>query len=311
MRSVFSLLLLCSFVAAQGVTAVADEEAKVAIKEFQAAFKKAKSVEERQEMVFSLHDIPNDATIKAIKKVIRHKDPRIRGVAALALGGMGHNPKEAGELLIKTYFKEKKNVEVAISCVDALKELKYLKYWPRFDKETGKGARSAVVIRILELLGENKDYRAIPLLLEMYRVAMPKRVNWKTGTVTVSTGADAETERRAAEAEFNRRYGRGGANEKRKAEGKAKAFDARNFSTQIRKCAKQITGEDFETDLDLHQWWIENYEMVAREMAKLDGRDEEKAAAKARKELPKLRKELDEIIKKLEDELAEAAKKQK
>ena len=315
MRFIASLVVLAAVVQAQVVTPVSDEEAKVAVKEFKDAFRKAKTIEEKQGLVFSLHDVPNDYTIRELRKVLKNKHEAIRGVAALALGGQRHNKPAAGKMLMKTYQKEKKNLEVAISCLDALKSLKWYGYWPAVEKDAGKGARSAIVIRILELLGENRDYRAIPMLLEMYKVAMPKRVSWKTGTVNVDTGAAGNEDNEAAQREFNRRYGRGGSNERRKAEGKAKAFDARNFSTQIRKCAKQITGEDFETDVDLEDWWVEHYEMVARKMAELDGRNVEKAVAKARKELPALKKKVAEARKKLEEELAreeeEAARKAK
>ncbi|MHC4939902.1 MAG: hypothetical protein ACYTHK_13110 [Planctomycetota bacterium] len=312
MRIALSCLFLTAVALAQGVTAVPDEEAKAAVKEAQDAFRQAKAVEEKQEVVFMLHDVPHDLSIKQLGKFLKNKEVAIRGVAALALGGQGHNKPAAGKLLMKTYQKEKKEIEVAISCLDAFKELGWYGYWPALEKDcNGKKARSAIVIRILELLGANKDYRAIPMLLEMYKVAMPKRVTWKTGTVNVDTGTAGDADQRAAEAEFNRRYGRGGSNERRKAEAKAKAFDARNFSTQIRKCAKDITGEDFETDVDLEDWWIENYEKVARLMARLDGRDEDKAAEKALKELPARKKEVAEARKKLEEELAQQEKEKK
>ncbi|MHC4848066.1 MAG: hypothetical protein ACYTEG_06370 [Planctomycetota bacterium] len=312
MRIAVSCLLLIAAASAQDVTAVSDEDAKAAVKEATDAMRQAKAVEEKQEVVFSLHDVPHDLCIRQLTKYLKNKDASVRGVAALALGGQGHNKPAVGKLLMKTYQKERKELEVAISCLDAFKELKWYGYWPALEKEAnGKGARSAIVIRILELLGANKDYRALPMLLEMYKVAMPKRVTWKTGTVNVDTGAAGNEDNEAAEREFNRRYGRGGSKERRKAEGKAKSFDARNFTTQIRKCAKEITGEDFETDVDLEDWWIDNYEKVARLIAKLDGTDPDKAARKALKELPARKKEVAEARKKLEEELAQQEKKDK
>ena len=311
MRTALSCLILTAAVLAQGVTAVPEEEAKTAIKEATDAFRKTKVVEEKQEIVFLLHDVPHDRTIKQLAKFLKDKQPAVRGVAALALGGQGHNKDAAGALLMKTYQKEKKEIEVAISCVDAIKELRWYGYWPALEKDTkGKSARSAIVIRILELLGQNKDYRAIPMLLEMYKVAMPKRVTWKTGTVNVDTGTAGDADQRAAEAKFNSKYGRGGSKAKAKATAKARAFDARNFTTQIRKCAKEITGEDFETDVDLEDWWIDNYEKVARAIARLDGKDEDKAAAKALKELPARKKEVEESRKKLGGRARRAGKEQ-
>jgi hypothetical protein len=304
MRLFAVLALFSSVVLADGVAPVPDDKAKEAIKEVRDAFRKAESVEEKQGVVFTLHDIPNDRTIRELKKYLRNRDPAIQGVAALALGGQLHNRKEAGELLLKTFEKEKDEIEVAISCIDAMKNLGWHGYWPALEDETGKGTRSAVVIRILELIGANKDYRALPMLLNMYKVAMPKYVRWTTGKVTVDTGAAGDTDRKAAEAKFNQKYGAGGSKARAAAEGKSKAFDARNFTTQIRKCVKEITGHDFETDIDLEDWWIENWELVARRTAELSGENVEKAIAKAKRELPQRKKEIAEARKKLEEELA-------
>jgi hypothetical protein len=304
MKSIAALLCLVGAVLADGVTAVPDDQAKEAVKQAREAFRSAESVEGKQGVVFALHDVPNDYVIKELAKYLRNRDPAIKGVAALALGGQGHNKEAAGKLLLKTYEKEKKELEVAISCLDAMKALGWYGYWPALEKDTGKGTRSAVVIRILEVLGANKDYRALPMLLDMYKTAMPKYVRWTTGTVNVDTGAAGNEDNEAAEREFNRRFGAGGSRARAAAEGKSKSFDARNFTTQIRKCVKEITGEDFETDIDLEDWWIENWEKVARRIAELEGGNVEKAIAKARRELPARKKEIAEARKKLEEELA-------
>jgi len=291
------------------VGAVAAEEAKIALKEFKGAFRTADSLEARQELVFGLHDVPHDLILKELKRLIRNKSEGIRVVAALAIGGQGHNKARAGKLLMDSFEREKKTIDVAISCIDGMRELRYYGYWPEIKSSTGNGARSAIVIRILELLGSNKDYRALPMLLKMYKVAMPKRVTWTTGTVNVDTGAAGDADNQAAQAEFNRRYGAGGSKAKAKAQGKARSFDARNFTTQIRACAKAITGEDFETDFDLEDWWVDNWEMVARRIAKMDGVNVEKAVKKAMKKLPLRKKEMAEERRKLEEELEKAEKK--
>ena len=304
MKPIAALLCLAAAVFADGVKAVPDEQAKEAVKQAKEAFRTADSVEAKQGIVFGLHDVPNDLVIRELAKYLKNRDPAIRGVAALALGGQGHNKEQAGKILLKTYDREKKELEVAISCLDAMKALQWYGYWPALEKDTGKGSRSAIVIRILEVLGANKDYRALPMLLEMYKVAMPKYVRWTTGTVNVDTGAAGNEDSEAAEREFNRRYGAGGSRARAAAEGKSKSFDARNFTTQIRKCVKEITGEDFETDIDLEDWWIANWEKVARRIAELEGSNVEKAIAKARRELPARKKEIAEARKKLEEELA-------
>jgi len=308
MRTLLACLLVCAVVAAEPVTQVSDDVAKQALADFKSAYKEAGSIEAKQGVIFNLHDVPHPLVLKQCIKLMRHKDSKIRNVAALAIGGQGYDPKKAGEALMKALPKEKKNVEVATSIVDALIEVKYLGYWPDIKKETAKDARNPVVIRIFDLLGANKDYRSIPMLLKMYRVAMPKHVKWQTGTVNVDTGAAGNADNEAAQAKFNQKYGAGGSKAKAKAVGKANSFDLRNFSSQIKKCTKEITGVEFDNDIDLEDWLVENYMMVARKAAEMDGLEGkklQKALRKAEKELPQLKKDVEEARKKLEAELAE------
>jgi len=307
MRSLLACLLVCSVVVAAPVTPVDDDVAKTALAEFNAAFRKSRQIEEKQELVFALHDVPHPAVLKQCLRLLRHKDAAIRNVAALAIGGQGFEGNKAGEALMKALPKEKKTVEVATSIVDALIELKYLAYWPDIQKETSKDARNSVVIRIFDMLGANKDYRAIPMLLKMYRVAMPRHVKWSTGTVNVDTGAAGDADNKAAQQKFNQKFGAGGSKARAKAVGKANSFDLRNFSSQIKAATKAITGVEFDNDIDLEDWWVENYMLVARKSAELnglEGRARDKVLKKAEKQLPKLKKEIEAARKKLEDELA-------
>ncbi|MHC4133491.1 MAG: HEAT repeat domain-containing protein [Planctomycetota bacterium] len=300
------LLLTLAF-AVHAADAVDPQEAQEALKEFEKAFKATKEIEERQNAVYDLHDVPHDLVIKRLQILLKHKDPRVRNVAALALGGQLHNVALAGTVLMQSYVKDYKNTEVLSSVLEGMAELKYLGYWPKA-KPALKDERNAVIIRVLELLGTNEDWRAIPRLLELYRVAMPKKVSWKTGEVKVDTGAAGDADQKAAEAEFNRKYGRGGSKAKAKAKAKARGFDLRNFSTQIRKCVKKITDQDFDTSWDFEDWYVENYLMVARKIAEMDGSDVEAAVAKAKRELPKLKADVESARKKLEEELAKDAK---
>jgi len=317
MRVLTVFLVLAAVVAADPVTAVPEAEAKLAVKEFDAAYRKAKTIDEKQELIFNLHDVPSPYTVKRLAKLMRNSKPEIRNVAALALGGQGFDKHSAGDVLMKSFPKERKEVAVQTSILDAMAELKYYDYWPALKKSTGKEGRSAVVIRILLLLGSNKDYRAVPMLMEMFEVAMPKHVKWTTGVVNVDTGASGTADADAAKAAFNSKYGAGGSKAKAAATGKSRNFDARNFTTQIRACAKAITGEDFETDMDMQDWWVENYVDVARKIAVLnglEGKKLDKAVRKAEKRLPSYKKEVEAARKKLEEQLEaeeEAARKKK
>ena len=306
MRALLALLAIA--VAALAADPVSDEEADAILDEFDKAFKKTKVVEEKQGLVYDLHDVMHDDVIDRLEKIaLRDRDPDVRNVAALALGGQKHNVAMAGKALQKVFDKQQKEEVVLASVLEAMAELNYLGYWPKA-KKLMSDERSSIVIRTLDLLGANKDYRALPKLLDMYQVALPKRMKWKTGTVTVDTGAAGDADQKAAEAKFNAKYGRGGSKMKAKAKAKAKAFDERNFSTQLRKCVKAITGESFDTALGFEDWYVENYVEVMRKIAQMEGRNIEQAVAKAKSELPALKAKVDEERKKLEEELEQERK---
>jgi len=304
MRTLGFLLMLAF--AVHAADAVDPEEAKEALAEFEKTFKATREIEEQQNAVYNLHDVPHDLVIKRLQKLLKYKDPRVRNVAALALGGQTHNVPLAGKVLMQSYARDFKNAEVLASVLDGLAELKYLGYWPKAEPAL-KDERNAVIIRVLDLLSTNEDWRAIPRLLELYRIAMPKKVNWSTGTETVDTGAAGDTDQKAAEAKFNAKYGAGGSKAKAKAKSKARGFDLRNFSTQIRKCVKKITDQDFDTAWDFEDWYIENYLMVVRKIAEMDGSDVEASVAKAKRELPQLKADVEAKRKKVEEKLAKDA----
>ncbi len=285
----------------KAVVAVDDAVAKEMLANFKDLMR-TKVLAEKQDAVFNLAEVPHDLVIKELTKVLRKRDPEVRTVAALALGGQKHNPVMAGGILMRAYDKEFKNELVLSSVIEGLQELGYMKYWPKIEKAM-KDPRSAIVIRLLNLLGANKDLRALPKLIDMYHVAMPKRATWKTGEVTVDTGAAGTADADAAKAKWESKYGKGGSKAKRKAKAAAAAFDERNFATQLRRCVKKMTGEDFENSIDLEDWYLENYIAVWKKIAELNGKNVEKAATKARGELPLLKEKIEKKRKALEEQL--------
>jgi len=305
MRAV--LPFLAAVLAAAPVLAldpVPDEQAREALVRFEEAFR-SKDLGTRQGAIYDLHDVPNALVLKRLERLLRDRDPEVRNVAALAMGGQQHDVAAAGDALLKLYEKEKKGDEdlVISSVLDAVRELKHLDYWPLFEAALDD-ERDAVVIRTLDLLGANQDWRAIPALLEKYKIAMPARISWSTGSVTVDTGTSDDSDAKAAEAKFNAKYGVGGSKEKAKAQAKARSFDERNFDSQLRRCVKAITGESFDTALDMQDWYVANYLEINRKMAEMSGADVEKALAKAKQELPDLKRDVEEEHRKLEEELA-------
>ncbi|MHC4956965.1 MAG: HEAT repeat domain-containing protein [Planctomycetota bacterium] len=281
---------------------VSDEEAKEAIAAFDKEMK-AKEIEVKQNAVYNLHDVPHPLVLKRLAKTLKHKDPRVRSVVALAIAGQRHDIEGAGALLMKTYEKDFKSEEVVTSVLQGLTELGYLGYWPTL-KPAMKDKRNAIVIATLETLGTNKDWRSLPTLLDAYHVAMPKKVSWSTGTVNVDTGAAGDADQKAAEAKFNAKYGSGGSKAKAKAKAKARGQDLRNFSEPLRKTVKKITGEDFDNAWDFEDWYVTNYIKVWRKIAEMSGKDPDAAERKAKGELPALKKKIEEHRKKVEEKLA-------
>jgi hypothetical protein len=296
------LALIALAAAASAHDSVSDEEAKAAIAKFQEEFQKG-DLDARQYAVFSLHDVPNDLVLKELEKLLKNKDSKIRNVAALAVGGQRQDAKKAGDLLMRSYRKDWSEEDVVSSVLEAMAELKYKGYWPEVRLGL-KDERNLVIMRILELFGANKDWRAFPDLVDLYREVLPRRISWSTGEEKVDTGADGSADADAAESTFNAKYGQGGSKEKAKAKAKANGFDLRNFAPQIRKCVQEITGKSFDNAYDLEEWWADNYVMVAQKIAEMDGKDPESVVARAKVEQAELKAKIEDERKKMDEQLA-------
>lgn len=292
-----------------GADPVPDEKAKAALAKFDEAFQ-ARDVEAKQNAVYDLHDVPHDLVLKQLEKLLRHRDPKIRNVAALAVGGQRHEPNRAGEVLMRSYARDFDVEEVLSAVLGAMAELKYMGYWPQLTTAM-KDVRTSVVLHALELVGNNRDWRAFPELVEIYEIALPKGKTWSGGEeVTVDTGAEGDADQQAAEAQYNAQSGgRGGGGGGGGSGGRSSVL--RNLSTQIEKCAKRITGESFESALDLRAWWAENYVMVAQKIAQLDGKDPESVVPRAKIEQAELRAKVEEERRRAEEKEAKRREKEK
>lgn len=183
------------------VVAVSDEDAQQALGAFKEAFK-TKDVGAQQTAVYDLHDVPNDLVIQQLAKLLKKGKPEVRNVAAMALGGQGHNTARAGKTLMSSFEVNYKHDLVIAATLDGWRELRYLGYWPKL-KKCLDDDRNAVSIRAIDLIGSNKDFRPIFILMKMYKEAVPKGSSWDGGPeVTVDTGASGDTDQKAAEAKY-------------------------------------------------------------------------------------------------------------
>jgi hypothetical protein len=165
------------------------------------------------------------------------------------------------------------------------------------------------VVHSLELVGANKDWRAFPELVEMYKMAVPAGKSWSGGEeVTVDTGAEGDADQQAAEAQYKAQNpGRGGGG----GGGPSRSSVLRNLSRPIGKCVKEVTGKSFETSLELSEWWVENYIMVAQKIAELEGKNPESVVPRAKIEQAELREKVAKEREDVEKRLAKEAEKEK
>ena len=312
MRTLGSLFVLvavlCGGEQKAAIEAVDDVQAKDAIKQFDTSFK-TRDMDQKQGAVYALHDVPSDLVIKKLARLLKNRKTEVKVVAAMALGGQGHNVDKAGNTLHKSFKSDYDNEDVLSSVLDGWAELHYMEYWPALKKCLDDN-RNAIAIRALDLIAANKDWRAVDVILKMYKEAVPKGYKWTTGVVTVDTGAAGTADAEAAKAKWTAKYGAGGSKAKAKAKGKAGAGKERNLATQLRRTVEALTGEDFETSLDFEDWLVENWVDVARKRAKLEGKDPNAAARAAALELPALKRKIEEEREKLEKQ-AEDARKQR
>ena len=152
------------------VVAVPDEDAQQALTAFKEAFK-TKDVGAQQTAVYDLHDVPNDLVIQQLAKLLKKGKPEVRNVAAMALGGQGHNTARAGKTLMTSFERNYKHDLVIAATLDGWRELRYLGYWPKLEKCLNDD-RNAVSIRAIDLIGSNKDFRPIFILMKMYNACV-------------------------------------------------------------------------------------------------------------------------------------------
>lgn len=268
-----------------------EEAATAALDGFEKAFA-AKSIEEKQAAVYTLHDVAHDRVLAKLGALLKDRRPEIRNVAALAIGGQRHDVAKSGAVLMKALKSNLDDEDMVASILQAICELKFKGYWPDLTKLLWDD-RPPVVIRSLDVIAANQDWRATHELVRLFKEKVDRAVKWSTGEETVDTGAAGDTDQKAAEAAFNAKYGQGGS--KMKAEAKRKSEQGRgiDYTRPLRKAAKAITGQDFDTGLDFEDWLVEHWVEVARKIAEYEGKDPEAAAKKAAAELAAVKKRIE------------------
>jgi hypothetical protein len=204
----------------------------------------------RMKSILELASVKHDLVIDELgKKVMKHKDPDARDLAAQLLGEMKQNPTKSAEYLKEHLMKNEKYPEVQISIIRSIGKLGYmdaLEELKEATKHLNETKYEWVTIEVVRTFGVLKDKRSLPFLLWMSEYG-GKWLTWSTGSVTVDTGAAGDEDQRAAEAEYHRRYG--GV----KPTG-PQAPVVRRYMEELAKTVKILTGQEFKNATKFRAW---------------------------------------------------------
>ena len=118
-----------------------------------------------------------------------------------------------------------------------------------------KGGNPWLLVHTVRVVGDLKDYRALPILLELWERS-PVGYSWETGEVTVDTGTSGTADQEAAEAAWHAKYGHV------KAKGKPPVM-LKAYIQEIVKSVKKITEVEMKKSSELRAWMEEHAEMLA------------------------------------------------
>jgi hypothetical protein len=223
-------------------------KAKAAVDKFKRRFN-TPDLDFQLEEVATLGKVHHVKVATQLMKLLKHKEPEIQVEAMKALGRQPCVRKQLGRRLVD-YVDEKKHtprfVAETIRTIDRLNlrncEERVISVLYSKDDE--------VAITAVQLLGKWRSYKSLKSLLLLWEF-YPKEGEFKTGTVTIHTGADAATERKLAKAAWKKKYGQFAKRPRPK------------LVRAIRATTNQIVGLDDEEKMlkqppDLREWMSDN-----------------------------------------------------
>jgi HEAT repeat protein len=226
---------------------------KARIPKFRSTYKSSK-VRTRCNALLDLSLDPHPLVIEELAKVVKkEREAEVRDALFMILGEMKPYVKEAGDV-IKTHVRgAQKQPEVLKSMARSIGRLGYTGahdelVWLLDHADHG------VVTEAIRAIGDVKDMKAVPNLHELAR-REGKGDSWETGEVKVDTGAAGDADQKAAEAQWNAKYG----NQQRRGAGETVV---KTWMRELREALEKITGKKFETLPELEAWMEEHREEI-------------------------------------------------
>ncbi len=207
--------------------------------------------------------------------LMRETNLELKALAAEGLGNQASDAKAARralEVAVKEFARyggaedpkgpaaiarNEEEAKVLVACLHGLRTLH--PYAPRRHKNDAwddlepmiDHMHDDVAVAMFEFVGETKEYRGLPKILEWFTY-YPDGASWSGASATVDTGAEGNTDAKAARAKVMRSM----AGRKKKA--RPGAWDS------MRKAVEQVTGVALTTPAELKAWMEENKRLLAQ-----------------------------------------------
>ncbi len=264
-RTLLTFAVLAALLAAAPAARADDDaaavQAKAAIDYFKKYEKKAKDPTKWADLVMELartkHPLAADELGKFLMRDKELEHQMILAGALQEFRGDKAGAEAAGKVLHEALDKGKFENEVIDSIVNAIGILEYKPACMSLCDLLGRGGDPFLLITTVRAVGNLRDMRALPTLLELWE-RHPVGYSWETGEVSVDTGASGTADQEAAEAAWHAKYD---------SQMKGKKSPAQMFKVYIQELVKsveKITGEKIETAAELRTWMEEHVEELKK-----------------------------------------------
>ena len=263
-RWTWPLTLILTVVAAWPAVAAPADKGADEIAEEKALLKKAKSAiagfkrlyrskdpDNRCNALLELMRAQHPSVVVEMGKVMRkERNAEVRTACAMVLGDMTGVREEAGAVLRDTLElcrtkKRKEDPEVLKAIGQSIGNLGY------------KGAHEGllwmldhldqwVVVSAIVAIRKVGDLKALPKLHDM-AAYQGVGFSWETGSVTVDTGASGDTDQKAAEAAWKKKYGHIRPK-------KAGPTVVKLYMRHLRETVEKLTGQKFKNTTEFKAW---------------------------------------------------------
>jgi hypothetical protein len=223
------------------------EEAKAAIAKFKDAFK-AKDVDAKLDAIDTLAKVNHPDVVDELAKLLGHRNPEVKAVAAQDLGWQRALPALAGKRLVPVLEAPTADWTLVTDAIDSIEMLAWRGGLPHLVKLL-KHENSAITRWALAAIGDMKEVRALDAILDLMKeLKIDEGAKWEGGEVRVDTGAAGTADAEAAKAAYDSKYG---GNARR---GRASAKKSRSLGEILFLVVKDLTGESFASGKEAREW---------------------------------------------------------